>query len=390
MSTNIATILSVRDHIETVLGEATGLSQKDRRIIAYWIIATHDLHNVRQFPILRALGKMACGKSQTLRVIAAYSREAKKMSLRAMTQAAFRDSLCDAYEGTAIIEEADSVWKGGEWFETFISDRYSRETSVGAVKEQLDKSVWKATPTQKLYFGATVIHRRVPFADAALDGRTITINFKPVKRDAPFIEFDSENDRSRKISDSAKSFALPLNHYQLPTTIPGRIANTWRPILAVAHAVNDQNFIENIVALHVATAALELKEAQDSEPDAVVLKAIIREVFKDSMEGSTPVFKNIKLSELVISIKLEDQQDLKSRQVGQLARQLGFEVGVSHGQSVVKPDRASLLRVCQDQQYSDPEIDRLRLETLRSVLPPPNVLESIRSLKESAKENTRE
>src|ERR1700737_5589002 len=137
--------MSIREHIETVLGEATALSLKDRRIVAHWTLATHGLADIKLklFPILRLLGKPGCGKSQTEEIIAAYSRHPKRMSLRGMTQAALRDRLNEANNGTAIIEEADSAWKDSQ-FESLLSDRYSRPTAEADLKERNADESWSA------------------------------------------------------------------------------------------------------------------------------------------------------------------------------------------------------------------------------------------------------
>jgi hypothetical protein len=378
-------LMSIREHIETVLGEATALSLKDRRIVAHWTLATHGLADIKLklFPILRLLGKPGCGKSQTEEIIAAYSRHPKRMSLRGMTQAALRDRLNEANNGTAIIEEADSAWKDSQ-FESLLSDRYSRRTAEADLKEQIGDKVWSSK--KKQYFGASVVHRRKPFADAALDGRTITIRFKPDSTGRIFTEFDPAEDTHQGISGLAQSLALPpLGHYKVPGGVPGRIANTWRPVLAIADLLGDQKFIADIVAFHVAAATAELREAQASEPDGLVLRAIIQHVFDGPISESI-CFANIKLSSLVRTLRDEDQEELTSRQVGQIVRELGFEVKVSNGQSVVTLSRARLLRVCENEGYSDTEIDKLRLDAaVEGTLV--SSLESVSTVKESAKEN---
>ena len=108
-------------------------------------------------------------------------------------------------------------------------------------------------------------------------------------------------------------------------------------------------------------------------------------------DKSVPVFSNVKLSVLAETIWKEEREELLPRQVGQIVRELGFEVKTSNGQSVVALSRAKLLRVCETEGYSDPEIDKLRLDAARDLLPAESVplrpLESVLTVKESAKEN---
>jgi len=380
-------LTSTRDHIETVLGEATALSPRDRRIVAYWTLATHGLPLLKIFPILRLLGKPGCGKSETERVIAPYVRRPHTMSLRAMTYATLRDDLSKANDGTVVIEEADNPTKiGNDAFEQLISDRYSRPTATGSVKEQrTEGGAWTTSP--RLYFGATILHRRMPYVDAALDGRTITIRFKPNFSRA-YKDFNPEDDTSKKISKLAQLLVLSLAEYQVPHGLPGRIRNTWRPLLAVAHLLGDQDFIDNIVARHAAVAAAELKEAQASEPDGLVLGAILYHIFEKGDVPDVPHFSNIRVSALSKTLWEEQRVEMNTRQVAQIARELGFATNKSHGQAVVSPTVATLLAACESEGYSDPEIDKLRLEAVKGI--PISSLESVLPTKESAKENVRE
>jgi hypothetical protein len=384
---SIALVRDIRDHIEKCLGKSTGLSTKDCRTIAYLTLATHGLPRLEKFPILRLLGKPGCGKSETEKIIALYVRRPHTMSLRAMTYVTLRDELSKANDGTAIIEEADNPTKiGNDAFEQLISDRYSRSTATGSVKEQRNKGeAW--TTSSRLYFGATILHRRIPYVDAALDGRTITIRFKPdFSRD--YEDFDPEDETNKKMSESAQSLILSLAEYKVPTGLPGRIRNTWRPVLAVADLLGDQNCIDNIVNRHAAYQAAEFKEAHASEPDGLVLGAILCHIFEKGNVPDVPHFSNIKVSALSKTLWEEQRESMNTRQVAQIARELGFATNKSHGQAVVSPTLATLLAACESEGYSDPEIDKLRFEAARDVLVTP--LESVPTVKESAKENMKE
>src|SRR5262249_37837523 len=92
------------------LSECTGSMPTQRKKIIYWTLGTHALKHLETYPILALLGKMGCGKSQTLNVIENFARTPVRISLRGTTQAMLRDRLIGAKDGTAIIEEADSAW----------------------------------------------------------------------------------------------------------------------------------------------------------------------------------------------------------------------------------------------------------------------------------------
>ena len=96
--------------MDKALIDATSLKDSARKIVIYWTLATHLLPRLTIFPIIMLLGKMGTGKSQALYVIGSFSRHPVRLSLRGMTTPAIRDKLVEAYNGTAIIEEADSAW----------------------------------------------------------------------------------------------------------------------------------------------------------------------------------------------------------------------------------------------------------------------------------------
>jgi len=150
-----------------------GLSEKDRKLVTYYTLATHALGSLNTFPLLVFKGPMGTGKSQALLVVAAFACRPRAFSLRAMTLPTIRDELAACCNGTAAIEEADSAWKDLEAFERMLSDRYQRATAKGSYKQvQSDKTFSTVNPT---YFGATVLHRRQPFTDAALNGRSVIV-----------------------------------------------------------------------------------------------------------------------------------------------------------------------------------------------------------------------
>src|ERR1019366_1664382 len=101
---------------------------------------------------------------------------------------------------------------------------------------------------------------------------------------------------------------------------------------------------------------LELKEAQSSEPDGLVLRAIVEAIF----HSNSAQFVNIKFSDLNDSIWKNHRVALQPRQVGQIARELGFTTKASHGVTVLVPTPVALLRACAECEYTDEGIEKLR------------------------------
>jgi hypothetical protein len=261
----------VAELMNEILASSTGLADRDRKVATYYTLSTHSLPHVNTFPILGVVGKMGTGKSQTLKIIGKFAHRPHSFSLRAVTLPAFRDELAKCDCGTAIIEEADHAWRDSEMsFERLLSDRYQRDSAKAALKQKSGDN-WASV--NKPYFGATVLHRRMPFNDAALDGRTITLQFKAdhsrkyeqVSDDAPWLGECYELTRELTFKPGA---------VEQPSGVAARIFDSYRIILSTASICGDEKFLGQILPrLNLQTA--ELKEAQAAEPDGLVLRAIL-------------------------------------------------------------------------------------------------------------------
>jgi hypothetical protein len=335
------------------LSAYTGLQDLDRKTIAYWAIATHSLPSLNTFPLLVLRGKMGTGKSQTLMTLRNFVRQAIPISLRGMTAAAIRDKLAAAYEGTAIVEEADHAWKDGESeFERMLSDRYQRTSAIAVHKQLRKDKTWE--PVEKKYFGATVLHRRVPFCDAAIDGRAVGIYFQPdhSRSYREYSDSDLWNSEGRELLNHLDVELPPVEPF---TGVAARVFNTYRPLLAAAILCGDHDFVSRMCD-RLLLETEELKEAQSSEPDELVLRAVVEVV----LAADTPNCRNIKLSEVSDLIWRNHRVSLLPRQIGPLARQLGFITKASHGVTVVAPTIDDLLKACNQCRYSDDAIEELK------------------------------
>jgi hypothetical protein len=347
--------------MQTALSHSTGLKEREQKLVTYWTLATHALPHVDTFPLLALMGKTACGKSQTLSIIGNFAYRPLLFSLRSMTAPTIRDKFAECSSGTAILEEADQAWKDSEaTFERMLSDRYQRKSAEAAIKVKVGENGW-GTDSKK-YFGATALHRRIPFNDAALDGRTVFVRFK-ADHSRPYQEYNAEdswNAEGRELMRNATFEPLPVEQ---PEGVAGRIFATYRLLLSTARLCGDQNFPSQLLP-RLLTETAELKEAQSSEPDGLVLRAIVEAVFPDEFGG--PEFGNIKYSALSKSIWENHRFTLTPRQIGPIARDLGFATKTSHGATVVVPTPATLIKACDECEFTDEAIEELRREVLGS------------------------
>src|SRR5580704_10566333 len=97
--------------MDSVLARVTGLDSFPRKLVVYYMLATHALNHLNTFPLLVLKGPMGTGKSTCERVVERFAFQSRSFNLRGRTLAVIRDELAACDGGTAIIEEADSAWK---------------------------------------------------------------------------------------------------------------------------------------------------------------------------------------------------------------------------------------------------------------------------------------
>jgi len=356
MSDTVQKLIAAAALMDKALMQSTGLKERERKLVTYWTIATHTLPHVDTFPLLTLNGKMGTGKSQTEKIIEKFAYRSRPFSLRGRTQAVIRDELAACYEATAVIEEADHAWKDGDAiFERLLSDRYQRASAEAGLKKKCGDN-WDTVT--KEFFGATVLHRRIPFNDAALDGRSVPIRFR-ADHSRPYTEYRQDDPLIIEGVELLRELVFkPLPVEPIPQ-VAARIFNTYRPLLGAAGLCDDHEFPAMIrERLQLETA--ELKEAQSSEPDGLVLRAILA-----AMHDASDSYSYIRVGSLVNHIFQTYRVPLQHRQVAGIARQLGLTVKQSHGYTVVVPTPVTLLTACDECGYED---DEMTAELKRQVL----------------------
>lgn len=336
-----------------------GLSELDRQLVTYYTLATHGLESAETFPLLVFKGPMGTGKSKTMRLVKSFAYGANAFSLRAMTVPTVRDELINCHNGTAIIEEADHGWKDDQTFERMLSDRYARTSAETALKVQRGNGNY--VTQNSLCFGASVLHRRTPFADPALNGRSIFIRFS-ANHNRTYEEFREDAEEVQYGCARFQDMTFVLPKIPRPLGIAGRILDTYQPILAVAHLCGDRHFLEAVLE-RLELETVQLKEAQSIEPVAIVLRALIEKL---SRPDGTLDFRNyIRISDLVEVIWESHRMPIKPHQVAESLRDLGFNTKNSHGYTVVVPVPLVLLQACAECGYEDDSVIALRKELLQ-------------------------
>jgi len=343
--------------MENLLCRLTGLDSFARKLVIYYTLATHALKHLHTFPLLVLKGPMGTGKSSCLAVIDKFAYQPNRFSLRGRTLPTIRDELAICHDGTAIIEEADQAWKDAA-FESMLSDRYQRNTAQAALKESDGEGGWNTV--NSFCFGATVLHRRLPFADRALDGRSVFVRFKAVhdRKYSSLEECAGEMETAHKL---VKGLDFSLPEIEGFPNIAARIMDSYKPLVAVAQICHDGNFL-SAMKKHLELETLQLKHAQSLEPDGMVLRALIDRLMQG--QNTLDFKRNVKVADVAQAVWDNERIGLKPQQVAPVLRDLGFQTTESHGVTVVVPNAGVLVKACHECGYEDDIIAALRAELL--------------------------
>ena len=291
----------------TMIQGACGLDTDWAKAISYYALATHGLPNLKKFPILLLEGPPGTGKSTILGILGQITNGPSHID-GSVSRAELRDSLNDTH--TALIEEADRVSEG------LVRNRYSDQTSETVVKREAARG-WNRESLD--LFGATVLHRRVPFKDPAVQSRGITVHTR--KADG---RLKSDLDAFTPYQDYLASLATEIKWEQAVDLGGSRILDTWAPILLVAQHLADEP------RLTWATNEIDRAEAgfdagQEEEPAQLVFNTILALSLDD--HGNQMLKPKERIAMKAIRHELGDNElRLTSIQIGDIVRNFGLEI----------------------------------------------------------------
>jgi len=332
-------IREIVDAIAATLHLVTGLDGFEERMCAYYCLATWCINQINPFPLLCILGPNGTGKTQLLTAFKRLAYKPHAFTASKMTPPTIRDELGEAHEQTAIIDEADI-----DSLEEILVLRYLRETAICYVKIPSGSGGW-ITRTIPI-FGPSIVHKRLPFKDPAVDGRSIIIN-TVAKPNRSYIRASQLNEGAilelQKAQEKA-SAALKLPSYQrIPKGIAGRVADSYKPIIALASIEQDTAFIETIwERLRITTQ--DFADGQSYEPGPIVVQALLSCLTVNEQIQ----LRNVRLEgDLVKKIQYDFGYNLNSRQVAKILRNYGFTLRRIGGPYSVIPDLNTLVKVAK-------------------------------------------
>ena len=301
---------------------ACGLDINQAKTGVYYAVGTHAIEKLDKMPILVSQGGHGSGKTTFMQVLKQICHAPIVIDGK-VSKAELRDSL--KLNTTAFIEEADSV------DERLILMRYSRQTANTIVKRGSASQGWTREPMN--LFGATVLHRRVPFKDPAVDSRSITIRtiYKSGNYSIPTLDGTALASIAANV-DWAKPIAIP----------DGRAGDTWMPLFQAALYCNDTEWLQYALGeLNKAIASLSV--GQEYEPSQLVVSKLVSTAIMPDPQQLKP---RVTLQEITKALK-NDGHDLNPWQVGKILRGLGIQTKLSGGTDYVYIDKAHILDVAK-------------------------------------------
>jgi hypothetical protein len=315
---------------------ACGLDLNQAKTVVYWAIATHAMDKLKTMAILVFQGGYSSGKSTLIALLKQICHSPVSVDGN-VSRAELRDSLKP--NTTALIEEADTVDEG------LILMRYTRQTASTTVKRGSASQGW--TREALNLFGATVLHRRLPFRDPAVDSRSITIKtiYKHGNYTMPTLDRVALAAIASQIDWAKIIVALPS----------GRAGDTWMPLFQVAAYCNDIEWIK-YAASEFAKAIKSLGEGQGYEPSQIIVSKLV----SLAIEPNTQQLKQrVPLKDITKGLK-DEGQTLNSWQVGKILKDQGFQKKLSGGNEYVYIDKAHLLEVAKQLGIDDDLLNQMK------------------------------
>jgi len=313
---------------------ACGLDINQAKTVVYWAIATHAIDKLKIMPILVLQGGHGTGKSTLIELLNQICHSPIPIDGK-VSKAELRDSLKP--NTTALIEEADGI------NENWILKRYAKQTASTSVKRGGASLGWTREPLD--LFGATVLHRRLPFGDPAVDSRSITIRtaYKSGNYSIPTLDGTPLASIAANV-DWSKPIAIP----------DGRAGDTWMPLFQAAFYCNDTDWLQYALGeLNKAIASLSV--GQEYEPSQVVVSKLVSLAITPDLQQLKP---RVSLQEITKALK-NDGHDLNPWQVGKILRGLGFQTKLSGGTNYVYIDKVHLLDVAEKLGIDDDALNQM-------------------------------
>lgn len=318
-----------------LIGSDTSLNPDQARTLIYFAIATYGLPNLEKFPVMAIFGPAGTGKTTILQILRAVASKPATIDGK-VSKAVLRDSLTE--NSTALIDEADDI------HEQWLVNRYSRQSASTVVNQQTQEG-WLKMQTN--LFGATALHRRIPFKDPAILSRSIVLRTKSKKGGVGTYSPEDFYPYAAVL----QSISEKVDWENVAERGGDRISDTWAPLLEI-DALFGGEWSSTYAAKEIEKAQANLNLGQQEEPTLAVFQALVSIAMSDDGE----VKERVPLGNITQVVR--ESQELDSWQTGQLVRDMGFETKTAGGkQYVFIGGKEKLVAVANDLGIEDEWLD---------------------------------
>lgn len=262
-------VSAIRDFIHRYVD----LSEEFEIIAAHYVLLSWVYDRFRAVPYLRIQGDYGTGKSRFLHVIGSLCYKPLFASGASTISPIFH--ALDSFRGTLVMDEADFRFSDEK---ADIVKIFNNGNMKGfpLLRSEASKD-GTYSPRAFQVFGTKIIATRGSYSDPALESRMISYRAKagnirpeiPVSLPDSF-EAEAEDLRNRLLMYRFKNWHKLSDQIDTPFGEPGRIAQVFMPLLAVA----DNDSVRDTIRSYARSAGQALKASYAFQPEEHVLKII--------------------------------------------------------------------------------------------------------------------
>jgi energy-coupling factor transporter ATP-binding protein EcfA2 len=289
-----------------LLQTVAGLDHQQAKAVAYWALAAHAVKELQQFPMLAIRGAAGTGKTTILKTLNELCKGASPALVdgSVATVPIIREEMRD--RRVMLIDEADRV------SERLLIKRFDRAIAAQKVNVKV-AGEWSKKDSS--IYGATALHKRLPFRDHATTSRSVEI--KTARKGKGEIRAATDDELTKA---AAGLEALARSIDWKAARGGGRIADTWAPLLHAARTLSDEDWLA-WADKEMMRADLALQQGAEEEPTGLVFSTFLRL----ALGGGSEPAERVGLADLRKDLDGQGS-NYTSQQVGALLRELGFDV----------------------------------------------------------------
>jgi len=244
------------------LQSVSGLAREQAKTCIYYVVMTYLLDTYPDdylIPILCLQGNSGTGKSQAIKLLAKLVDDPTMLDGKGKT---FSEIATDLdMVTTALIEEAD-------FRQSRIETQLIQLRTERRHKEQVIHKPPQQTPFLINNFGATIVEKRMPFSDAAVRNRTITI--KTTRRQGDYRQVNEVDIDGAGL----RSVANYVRQNRINMEVSDRVMECWRPLMEIAATLGDFDWVIQLDSEYQKARKM-LAVGDQYESEDILIKAVI-------------------------------------------------------------------------------------------------------------------